>query len=246
MNCLILAAGYGSRLRPLSESKPLAPVLGRPLIEHVICRAAEGGATRFTVVTGHKAERVEAFLRDFAERLRLPVETVRLDDWSRPNGLSVVAGAERIDGDYLLLMTDHLFDPELARRLLQSPTNDGLRLAIDRNLANPLTDLDDATKVETAPDGSVVRIGKSLEHYDAIDTGLFVATPALRKAILEAVADGRSGSLSDGVQRLADQGLAATMDIGESWWLDVDDPPSHALAEAHLRDRPAKVRDNAA
>jgi hypothetical protein len=34
------------------------------------------------------------------------------------------------------------------------------------------------------------------------------------------------------MQRLADQGRAATMDIGASWWLDVDDPRAHALAEA--------------
>ena len=68
MNFLILAAGLGSRLREVSDSKPLTPVRGVPLIEHVVRAAAAGGATRFHVATGHEAERVEAFLSDLATR----------------------------------------------------------------------------------------------------------------------------------------------------------------------------------
>ena len=100
-----MAAGCAT----VSPSKPLTPVAGVPLIEHVIRAAAAGGATRFTVVTGHEAARVEAFLAD-AGRL-LPIDTVRVADWDLPNGHSVLAGAARIDGDYLLTMADHLFDP---------------------------------------------------------------------------------------------------------------------------------------
>ncbi|MGZ8999431.1 MAG: hypothetical protein ACXW2T_11315, partial [Allosphingosinicella sp.] len=49
----------------------------------------------------------------------------------------------------------------------------------------------------------------------------------------EAAALGLSGSLSDGVQRLADKGQASTLDIS-GWWVDVDDPKSRAQAERHL------------
>ena len=45
MNCLIIAAGEGSRLRDVSVSKPLTPVAGVPLIERVLRAAAGGGAT---------------------------------------------------------------------------------------------------------------------------------------------------------------------------------------------------------
>ena len=62
MNCVVLAAGLGTRLRGISDSKPLTPVAGRPLIEHVVRRAADAGASRFVVVTGHQAERLEPFL----------------------------------------------------------------------------------------------------------------------------------------------------------------------------------------
>jgi len=231
MNCLIIAAGHGSRLRDISPSKPLTPVAGVPLIEHVARAAAAGGATGFTVVTGHEAARLEAFLADLAERLRLPIAPVRIADWDRPNGHSVLAGAAAIAGDYLLAMSDHLFDPAIVRLLLAAPPA-ALTLAVDRDLANPLLDMDDATKVALAEDGAIKRIGKTLAEFEAIDTGLFRATPALAASIKAAVADGEAGSLSDGVQRLADRGQAMTVEIEGARWLDVDDAVALAKAEA--------------
>jgi choline kinase len=222
MNCLIIAAGHGSRLREISPSKPLTPVAGVPLIERVIRAAAAGGASAFTVVTGHEAARVEAFLAALAE---FSIRTVRVADWDLPNGHSVLAGAAAIDGDYLLTMADHLFDPALVRRLIAAPPA-ALTLAVDRDLAGPLLDMDDATKVETGPGGAILRIGKTLATFDAIDTGLFRATAALAEAL------GTGGSLSDGVQRLADRGDAMSLDVTGMRWLDVDDAAALAKAEA--------------
>jgi len=224
MDCLIIAAGHGSRLRAVSPSKPLTPVVGMPLIERVIRAAAEGGATRFFVATGHEAERLEAFLAT----LPFSVVPVRVADWDLPNGHSALAGAARIAGDYLLTMADHLFDPAIVAALIGAPPA-ALTLAVDRDLASPLLDMDDVTKVETDERGGIVRIGKLLDRFDAADTGLFRATPALA----EAIAAG-GGSLSDGVQRLADQGRAMTLEVTGRFWLDVDDPAALAKAEARL------------
>jgi 1L-myo-inositol 1-phosphate cytidylyltransferase len=235
MNCLILAAGLGTRLRGISESKPLTLVGGVPLIEHVIRRAALGGATRFVVVTGHEAERVEAFLAELQSRLELPISWERVADWTLPNGHSVLAGASALDGDYLLSMSDHLFDPEIVARLLDHRAED-VTLAVDRNLSGPLLDIDDATKVAVAPDGRIERIGKTLASYNAIDTGLFLGNPALTEAIRANVAEGGGGSLSEGMQRLADAGLASTVDIGSARWIDVDSPAMLELAEDFVRD----------
>jgi len=231
MNCLIIAAGLGSRLREISSSKPLAPVAGMPLIEHVVRAAAAGGATAFWVVTGHEAERVEDFLAGLAARTGHPIVKIRTADWQRPNGHSVLAGAKAIQGDYLLAMADHLFDPAIVRALIAAPRA-GLILAVDRDLDGPLLDLDDATKVETAGD-SIRRIGKTLDRYDAIDTGLFRATPALAEAIRAAIGAGGAGSLSEGVQRLADEGQAMIVDVTGLRWIDVDDPAALARAEGH-------------
>ena len=247
MNCLILAAGHGSRLRALSDSKPLTPVAGTPLIEHVVAGAAQAGVREFVVVTGHQAERLEAFLATLPPRLGISVRPVRTSDWNRPNGYSVLAGGAAIEGDYLLLMADHLFDPDIPRRLLRKRRPEAaLTLAVDRDLDSPLLDLDDATKVELGSDDEILRIGKQLPRFDAIDTGIFAATPALAAAIGEDIAAGGGGSLSEGVQRLADRGKAFTVDAGGGRWIDVDDPRSLALAEALIAAGSAELRDNAA
>ena len=233
MNCLILAAGHGSRLKALGPSKPLVQVAGVPLIEHVIRSALAGGASAFTVVTGNQADGVECFLAGLAERLGQTIAIVRLEDWDRPNGWSVVAGAEDFGGDYLLMMSDHLLAAENVQAAIAAGAGPGLQLAVDRRLDSEFVDLDDVTKVETGEGGEILRIGKGLDRFDAFDTGLFVATRALPAAILEAAARGLPGSLSDGVQILADTGQAATLEI-PGWWIDVDDPTSHDQAERHL------------
>ena len=242
MDAVIIAAGYGSRLRDLSDSKPLTPVAGVPLIELGVRQARAAGVARVTVVTGHEAARVEQFLAGLSGRTGIEILTERVADWSKPNGYSVMAGAARVaaagGSDFLLMMADHIFTVEILAALAGAGTPDrGVTLAIDRDTTNPLVDPDDATWVQTGPDGRIRAIGKTIPHYDAVDCGAFLATPELPAAIAAAIAAGASGSLSDGMQRLADAGRAATLDVGGAWWMDVDDARAHALAEAQAPQR---------
>jgi choline kinase len=232
MDAVIIAAGYGSRLAALSPSKPLTPVCGIAIIELSIRQAVLAGVTRVVVVTGHEANRLELFLADLSLRLGIPIVPVRLSDWSTPNGHSVIAGATRCDGNYLLMMADHLFDVEILSRLITEARADcGLTLAIDRRIDSPLIDPEDATWVETDARGMIRAIGKTIARYDAVDCGAFLATPELAPAIRAAIASGKAGSLSEGVQALAAYDRAATLDIDDAWWIDIDDPHYHALAE---------------
>ena len=242
MKCLVIAAGFGSRLASVSASKPLTPVAGMPLIEHVLRRAAAGGASEFIVVTGHQARALEAFLADLKKRLPHPISCVRAADWSRPNGHSVIAAADQLEGRFLLTMADHIVDPKIVAGLIaEGVDDDGLKLAVDRRLDNELIDPEDATRVALAGD-RIVRIGKGLGRFDATDTGIFLATPALFAALNASIAEG-IGSLSGGVQKLADAGKAFAFDIGARWWIDVDDPPSHRMAEAALLPDPSGAED---
>lgn len=245
MDALIIAAGYGSRLQAISESKPLTPIAGVPLIELGVRQAQAAGARRVVVTTGHQGARVEAFLTELSARAGIPIHAERIADWDKPNGHSVMAGAARIDGDYLLMMCDHVFEAAILRQLArQGAPERGVTLAIDRRLDNPLVDPDDATWVETEPDGRIRAIGKTIADYNAVDCGAFLATPELAAAIGAAIADGKAGSLSEGMQRLADVGRAATMDIGHSWWLDVDEPRFHEIAEIEAPVRLAEFYGN--
>jgi choline kinase len=235
VKCLIIAAGLGSRLRALAPSKPLAEVHGVPLIEHVVAAARTAGFRDFVIVTGYAAEAVESRLDRLAAQLGVAVETVRIRDWERPNGFSVLAAGPRLDGPFALLMSDHLFDPAILARLVAAHRpGAALTLAVDEDVASPILDLDDATKVARGPGGRIAAIGKALEDYDCVDTGIFVANPALLEAIEASVAAGGAGSLSEGVQRLADAGVAFAAPIGGRWWIDVDDAAAHARAEATL------------
>ena len=242
MDALIIAAGYGSRLREISDSKPLTPVAGVPMLELGVRQARAAGVERVVVVTGHQAIEIEKFLPSLSARVGIPVISERVLHWSTPNGYSVMAGAARIakmgGGDYLLMMADHIFEAGILDRLARQGTKSrGVTLAIDRRLDNPLIDPEDATWVKTDADGRIEAIGKTIPDYDAVDCGAFLATPELAAAIQAAITAGKSGSLSDGMQRLADAGRAATMDIGEAWWIDVDDPRAHAIAEEALQAR---------
>ncbi|MBC2664629.1 NTP transferase domain-containing protein [Novosphingobium flavum] len=242
MDAVIIAAGFGSRLRDLSDSKPLTPVAGIPLIELGVLQARAAGVERVTVVTGHEAARVEQFLADLSRRTGVEVHAQRVADWSQPNGFSVIAGANRVaqmgGSDFLLMMADHIFSAEILSRLAQVGAPDrGVTLATDLRVDSPLVDPDDATWVKTDGHGRITAIGKHLTDYDVVDCGAFLATPELPEAIAAAISAGKPGSLSDGMQALADKGRAATMEIAGAWWLDVDDPRAHALAEAEAPSR---------
>src|SRR5688572_873766 len=141
MQCLIIAAGQGTRLRTIAPSKPLAEVAGKPLIEHVVKAAAAGGATEFVVVTGYEPEPLEAFLGSLSERTGLSIEIVRNREWDRPNGISVLAAAPRLASEFILLMSDHLFDPEILRDMIAADRRGAaLTLGADRAVDNPLLD----------------------------------------------------------------------------------------------------------
>ncbi|VVS98785.1 conserved hypothetical protein [Sphingomonas sp. EC-HK361] len=229
MQALIVAAGYGSRLRSVSPSKPLTDVAGTPLIARVINAARAGGATGFVVVTGHEGARLEAFLHAFDPAIRC----VATPDWSLANGHSVLTGADAIGSDpHLLMMADHLFDPAIVAAAIAAP-DAPLTLAIDRRLDNPLVDMDDVTRVRTRA-GAIVAIGKHLPDYDAFDCGVFKVDGRFHDALRASIAAGGPGSISAGVEALASLGGARTVDIGDAWWLDVDDPRALAQAEAAL------------
>lgn len=233
MDALIIAAGFGSRLRDISDSKPMTPIAGIPLLELGVRQAKAAGVERVVVVTGHEAERLEAALPALSDRAGLPVVAQRVEDWSKPNGWSVLAGADAIAGNYLLMMSDHIFSGSILTRLAQQHASDrGVTLAVDYRCDHPLIDPDDATWVKLDAAGFIRAIGKTIDPYDAVDCGAFLCTPELAEAIRTAIARGKAGSLSEGMQILADAGRAATMDIGEAWWLDVDDPRAFDLAEA--------------
>ncbi|TRW17459.1 phosphocholine cytidylyltransferase family protein [Glacieibacterium frigidum] len=227
MQAVILAAGQGTRLRDASPVKPLTPVAGRPLILNTLDRLRAGGATSAVIVLGYAGEQVRAVL-EAADTL--PLTLVDNPGWAAPNGVSLAAAAPHLEARALLCMADHLVAPALyAAMIAHDLGDDALALGIDRRLGHPWVDEDDVTRVATRA-ARIVGIGKQIPVYDAYDCGVFVITPVLT----DTLAGLDNPGLSDGVRALAARDRAATVDISQHDWLDIDDPRALALAEAWL------------
>jgi len=234
LKCLIIAAGQGSRLRRKAESKPLIPVLGIPLIERVIRSAIEAGADDFYVVTGYRGERVQDFLGRLAARLGIPITTIVNEHWKKENGLSVLKAREYLHETFLLLMSDHLFDPSIAREMMGHPPDEGeIILAMDKDTRNSLINMEDVTRVSTE-DGKIRNIGKGLTEFNGFDTGIFLCTTAIFEALERCEKDCGDTTLSGALRILADEDQARAFHTSDRFWLDVDDPAGLKRAEDTL------------
>ena len=234
MKCLILAAGKGSRLSRRGKSKPLISLLGIPLIERTIRSAMEAGIDEFYVVSGYNGDQVRSFLDELALRCAAKITHVINNDWQQGNGLSVLRAKDRLDEPFLLLMADHLFDPSILCDLAaQGPRNGEITLAVDHNTANPLTELDDVTRVRSEND-RVLDIGKELKEFNGFDTGIFLCTPSIFESLERSIEEHGDSSLSGGVRCLAGQGRVNVFDIGGRFWCDADTPQDMDRAENAL------------
>ena len=247
MKCLIIAAGKGSRLQQRGDSKPLVPILGIPLIERVIRSAMEAGADEFYVVIGYQGERVRLFLERLADRLVIRITPLVNDDWDKENGVSILKARDVLREPFLLLMADHLFDPNLVRPLTTMTLGDGeVVLVVDRNTRNPLVDMEDVTRVKVEDNGPMERkkirdIGKGLADFNGFDTGIFLCSPAIFKALEQSKEKDGDATLSGAVRLLAAAGHAKAIPT-DGFWIDVDDPAAFQKAEQallkRLRDKP--------
>jgi choline kinase len=227
--CLILAAGNGTRIRTISGDlpKPLVNFRGKPIIEHIVQRAHQAGIERFVIVVGYRSD----LIRNWFERQSLGVSVTFVEnpDYHKANGVSALKARNAIHGNFLLLMADHIFEPETAETLLQQPLGpDEVILAVDPNI-DRIFDLDDATKVLRNGD-RIVNIGKEIAHYDALDTGMFLCSPALFDRLQSSIKDGNC-SLSDGMRQLIAEGRLRALEIGEGRWQDLDTPEALTHAE---------------
>jgi choline kinase len=233
---VILMAGEGSRLRNSDKTflKPLAPVLKRPLISYTLDMLRRAGIKAVNFVVGYESKRMIAQVEQLVPS-DLSASFIENRDWQKQNGISLLAAADRVAKPFLLTMSDHLFDNATADHLIDSSHPDLLNIAVDRKLTS-IFDLEDAMKVQTQGD-RVTDIGKDLLDYNAIDIGLFVCP----LEIFDYFGRVRSGSsqsdcsLADGVRLMAGDDMVRAIDIGNSWWQDVDTPEMLWQAEKKMR-----------
>ncbi|MDD1702472.1 MAG: NTP transferase domain-containing protein [Methanoregula sp.] len=114
MQAVILAAGEGKRVRPLTWSRPKAmiPVANRPIIAYAIDALVQNGIRDITVVVGYRKEQVTRFLN----QLDLPVDVV-VQDKQLGTAHALLQAESKITGDFLLLPGDNYIDPQSVARI---------------------------------------------------------------------------------------------------------------------------------
>ena len=229
-HCLILAAGNGTRLRSVSAGlpKPLVAFQGRPILEHILRRANAAGIEEFVIVLGYRGDLIRKWVESrWTDRAHFT--WVENPDYHKSNGVSALKARTALLDNFLLLMADHLFETETARMMVQQHLEQGeVILGVDPNI-DRIFDIDDATKVRRGGD-RIVDIGKDIEEYNAIDTGMFLCTPALFND-LEHSSKGGDCSLSDGMRRLTRDRRLRALEIGDARWHDLDTPEALAHAD---------------
>jgi choline kinase len=228
---VILAAGQGERLNSQADGglKPLTPLLGLTLVERAALACQTAGAPDCYIVVGYRQEVMRGHIEALSRRYHMRLHVVSNPHWQEGNGTSARAVEPYIQGDFWLLMCDHVFDSTILTDLLNaSQTSGDCLLAVDHR-TEEIFDPDDATKVRLNGH-SITAIGKELAEYDAIDTGLFLCRPALFQALEQAQAAG-DGSLTGGIRQLIKAGGMQAVSIGARFWMDIDTHDSLVHAE---------------
>lgn len=155
---IILSAGQGSRLLPMTENLPkcLLGLGGRSMLEWQLRGLAEAGVREAVVVTGFRADQVERTIEQTAPA-QMRVRTLFNPFYKVADNLASCWMVRReLDGPSLILNGDTLFEPAIARRLRDAP-GAPITVSIDRK---PSYDADDM-KVTTVGD-RLTAIGKKL------------------------------------------------------------------------------------
>ena len=118
MQTVILAAGQGTRMRPLTDRrpKPMLPVADRPLMAHTADAAVEAGATELLLVVGYEADDVRGHFGD--EYRNTPVRYA-VQAEQRGTAHAVRAAREHIEGAFAVLNGDDIYDPDSVTRLFE-------------------------------------------------------------------------------------------------------------------------------
>ncbi len=222
---VILAAGLGRRLAPLTDTAPkaLVAVDGRTLLERSLAALASASFQEVIIVTGHREELVREFVasRPWATRVTCRFNP-RFD--TANNVVSLLTAAEGVTGAFCLLNSDTLFDPEILVELAERPG--GSWLVVDHD--EPLGE--EEMKVQLDPDGFVRRISKTLapeaSHGEYIGLARFDAAAAATvvDSARRLVAEGRTELYyEDAIDQVAIDLELCSHPVGGRAWTEVDD-----------------------
>lgn len=229
MKGVVLAAGPGRRLHPLTDSLPktLLPVAGEDtILDLALANLRAVGAEHVVVVTGFASQRIEERAPKLEHRHGVRIELLfneRAEEWN--NAYSLWLACEAIDQTVLLLNGDTVH-PSAVEEALLAAGGAGISIAVDDT--KPLGD--EEMKVAVSAAGHLAKISKGLDPRAAAGEyiGVTLIEPAAAKPLAAALERTwrRDPALyyEDGFQEFVDAGgEIGTVPIGALEWVEVDD-----------------------
>jgi MurNAc alpha-1-phosphate uridylyltransferase len=221
MKTMILAAGRGERLRPLTDRipKPLAPVAGRPLLAHQLDWLAAGGFQDVVINLHHLGSQIQAAFGDgaaFGTTIRYSPEVDRLE-----TGGGIVNALPLLgDAPFLVLNGDIFTDFPFAALRGALPDDADAHLVLTPTPSHRTAgDFEFAAGRVTARGGAYVYCGIAVLH-PRLFTGRRAEPFSLRELLFAAIDRGR---------------LSAQVWTG--YWTDIGTPDQLAAVDAWARSR---------
>ncbi len=234
MNAIILAAGFGRRMRPLTDHthKTLIEVGGETVLARIVKAVLDQDVADITIVTGYRAEDLQAHLaKRFPARKFNWVHNAAYATTNNIVSLHLAMEALPAGTDALIIESDLLFDPAILARLMANPQPNVA--VVDRHRPGL-----DGTVV-TVEDGLVTGIipphlqGARFDFSDKFKTlniykfGAEFCDRSLRRLLdfyVKAVSDNCYYELILGVMIYMGSGRIHAEIVGDERWEEIDDP----------------------
>jgi len=234
MQAVVLAAGKGTRLRPLTDDKPkvLVEVNGTPLIEGVFDNLIDAGATELIVVVGYKAEQI---IDRYGDAYRdIPITYAHQREQL---GLAhaILQAEPHIDGDFMLMLGDNVF-----RGNLGDVTNRQQEDRADAAFLVEEVPYEEASRygvLDTNEYGEIVEVVEKPDDppSNLVMTGFYTFTPAIFHAChLVQPSDRGEYELPDAIDLLIQSGRTIDAIRLDGWRIDVGYPEDRDRAEERL------------
>lgn len=216
MKAVVLAAGEGTRLHPLTETrpKPLVPVAGRPLVEYAM-EASCPVVDEFVLVVGCGADDVRSQIG--LEFSGIPVSYVEQPD-QRGTAHAIACTREQVDEQFLVLNGDVVVDESLISALASSAGHAVATMPVENPSNYGVVSVDDGEL------SGLVEKPKNPPSSLA-NLGLYAFEPAIFEAI-DAVDESERGEyeVTDAIATLLERGETVSVVEHDGTWLDVGRP----------------------
>lgn len=232
MQALVLTAGDGTRLRPITKKIPkgLIKIWDVPILERVLNSLKNGGVDEVILVIGHLGEKIRKHFGDNWKGLKI---RYAVSTWYGDGILkSIQAGEKLIKGRFLFLCGDTIVSSSVIRGLIKS-NGDVVECVSRLKGNNPTTAL-------VEKDGKIKRIGEGLEKYNKSVPGIAILTPPFWKGVKYCIKKGKK-TRSHVIQWMIDNGYKVnTYEIDE--WYDIDTHKDLKIVERQIFEHAWKDR----